>query len=71
MNTITLIKIFSYLQLHELINCSRVHKQFNKISEYNLVWKRLLFETYDHDIIATIKKLYHITLSKNIYKKNF
>ena len=70
-NNVTIFKIYNYLSINDLFNCSLINKQFNNIFNCDLLWKNIIIEKYiDVDIdIDEIQKQYNIIKFKSIYKK--
>ena len=71
-NNITIFKIYNYLNINDLFNCSLINKQFNNLFNCDLLWKNIIAEKYEKYIdidIDEIKKQYNIINFKYIYKK--
>jgi Leucine-rich repeat (LRR) protein len=70
-NNVTIFKIYNYLSINDLFNCSLINKQFNNIFNCDLLWKNIITEKYINiDIdIDEIQKQYNIINFKYIYKK--
>ena len=68
-NNITIFKIYNYLNINDLFNCSLINKQFNNVFNCDLLWKNIIAEKYIDIDINEIKKQYNIINFKNIYKK--
>jgi len=46
LNNVTIFKIYNYLYINDLFNCSLVNKQFNNIFNCDLLWKNIITEKY-------------------------
>jgi hypothetical protein len=68
-NNVTIFKIYNYLNINDLFNCSLINKQFNNIFNCDLLWKNIITEKYIDIDIDEIKKQYNIINFKYIYKK--
>jgi len=68
-NNVTIFKIYNYLNLNDLFNCSLMNKQFNNIFNCDLLWKNIIIEKYSDIDIDEIQKQYNIINLKYICKK--
>ena len=71
-NNVIIFKIYNYLNINDLFNCSLINKQFNNIFNCDLLWKTIITEKYEKYIdvdIDEIKKQYNIINFKHICKK--
>ena len=68
-NNVTIFKIYNYLNINDLFNCSLIDKQFNNIFNCDLLWKNIITEKYSDVNIDEIQKQYNIINFKYIYKK--
>ena len=67
-NNVTIFKIYNYLNINDLFNCSLVNKQFNNIFNCDLLWNNIITEKYIYVNIDEIKKHYNIIKLKYVYK---
>ena len=67
-NNVTIFKIYGYLNINDLFNCSLINKQFNNIFNCDLLWKNIITEQYINIDIDEIKKQYNIIKLKYIYR---
>ena len=68
-NNVTIFKIYNYLNINDLFNCSLINKQFNNIFNCELLWKNIITEKYIDIDIDEIKKQYNVVNFKHICKK--
>ena len=68
-NNVTIFKIYNYLNIDDLFNCSLINKQFNNIFNCDLLWQNIIIEKYIDIDIDEIKKQYDIINFKCICKK--
>jgi hypothetical protein len=68
-NNVIIFKIYNYLNINDLFNCSLVNKQFNNIFNCDLLWQNIITEKYININIDEIQKQYNIVNFKYIYKK--
>ena len=68
-NNVTIFKIYNYLNINDLFNCSLINKQFNNIFNCDLLWKNIIKEKYIDIDIDEIRKQYNIINFKYICKK--
>jgi Leucine-rich repeat (LRR) protein len=68
-NNVTIFKIYNYLNINDLFNCSLINKQFNNIFNCDLLWKNIIATKYSDINIDEIKKQYNIINFKYICKK--
>jgi Leucine-rich repeat (LRR) protein len=68
-NNVTIFKIYNYLNINDLFNCSLINKQFNNIFNCDLLWKNIITEKYSDINIDEIQKQYNIINFKYICKK--
>ena len=68
-NNVTILKIYNYLNINDLFNCSLINKQFNNIFNCNLLWENIITEKYIDIDINEILKQYDIIKLKYVYKK--
>ena len=40
-NNVTIFKIYNYLNINDLFNCSLINKQFNNIFNCDLLWENI------------------------------
>ena len=67
-NNVTIFKIYNYLNINDLFNCSLVNKQFNNIFNCDLLWQNIITEKYIDIDIDEIQKHYNIIKLKYVYK---
>lgn len=58
MNEDTLYCIFCYLEIHDIIKCSRINKLFNKSAKREVIWKPLFEKKYPK-LLESTNKNYH------------
>ena len=58
MNNDCIYYIFTKLPVKDIISCSQVSKQFNKISQTNLIWLQL-FKKKFYNVASTSKDFYN------------
>jgi len=68
-NNVTIFKIYNYLNINDLFNCSLINKQFNNIFNCDLLWKNIITKKYIDIDIDEIKKQHNIIIFKYICKK--
>ena len=68
-NNVIIFKIYNYLNINDLFNCSLINKQFNNIFNCDLLWKNIIMKKYSNIDIDEIKKQYNIINFKYICKK--
>ena len=68
-NNVTIFKIYNYLNINDLFNCSLINKQFNNIFNCDLLWENIIIKKYIDIDIDEIKKQYNIINFKYICKK--
>ena len=68
-NNVTIFKIYNYLNINDLFNCSLINKQFNNIFNNNMLWAKLIMDNFGDIDINEIQEQYNITKLKYIYKK--
>ena len=67
-NNVTIFKIYNYLNINDLFNCSLINKQFNNIFNCDLLWQNIITKKYFDIDIDEIQKQYNIINFKYIYK---
>ena len=68
-NQLILNKIYTYLSLTDLKNCSLVNKNFSKAFDNNILWIFLLNKNYGDTDINVLRNIYSTNNHKIIYKK--
>ena len=68
-NNVTIFEIYNYLNINDSFSCSLINKQFNNIFNNDMLWAKLIMDTYDNININEIQEQYNITKLKYIYKK--
>jgi len=69
-NNLVIFTIYNYLDINNLVTCSLINKQFNKIFDNDLLWKKLLTDKYGNSYIDVnyIMVKYNVSKLKHIYK---
>ena len=68
-NNVTIFKIYNYLNINDLCNCSLINKKFNNIFNNDMLWAKLIMDNYSDIDINKIQEQCNITKLKYIYKK--
>jgi len=68
-NNVTIFKIYNYLNINDLCNCSLINKKFNNIFNNDMLWAKLIMDIFGDIDINEIQEQYNITKLKYIYKK--
>jgi len=61
-NNVIIFKIYNYLNINDLFNCSLINKQFNKIFNCDLLWKNIITEKYEKYIDVDIDEIKNNTI---------
>lgn len=67
-NSVVLFNIYYHLDIPSLYNCSLVNKQFNKLFNSDILWEKLIGDSYSNCYVDLVKRTYGVEQLKIVYK---